>query len=183
MAETDKKPSEEMNSSKARKEQKEKEIEDEISSKLEESAEKWADDLEKKIESEIEEKVPKYAEPVAGAIFMTIFVVLVNLYWDRFEFLTEEFSDLLPIYNAIVLIGIGINILRIFIQSKTFKLFGEVVNAVLMAYFAYLLWTVYPFDVTGIWDTLIKFMIVVPTVLTFFGVFVGVMKFVRGKED
>jgi hypothetical protein len=110
-------------------------------------------------------------DAIVGIVFNLIFYYLLNRYYNVIPFLNEDFEQVLPIYNLGIAISIFIHATRVVFTNKLYKQVGELINTGIFVYIAYLLWTIFPFNLEWfgnreLWNTIIRFLIVVPTVIT-----------------
>ncbi len=126
-------------------------------------------------------KESKILEPIAGAIFSAAFLILFNIFYYDILFITREFDNIRWFYNLSLISGFFFNVLRIFWQSKKFKVLADFVSLIFFVLIAIWLWNVFPFDTSVIgdtqtWDTIFKFLIIVPPILTTFATLVNSSK-------
>ncbi|PKN02851.1 hypothetical protein CVU76_02390 [Candidatus Dojkabacteria bacterium HGW-Dojkabacteria-1] len=123
----------------------------------------------------------RITEAVFGILFNLLFYYLLNRFYTLVPFLNEDFERILPIYNLAIMVSIFIHASRILFESKIYKDIGEIVNTGFFVYIAYLLWTIFPFNLewfnnTALWNILIRFLIVVPAFIAFISAFVSLFK-------
>lgn len=127
------------------------------------------------------QKAADLIENTVGLFFFTAFVILFNIFYDKILFLSDKFDDIRPFYNATLITGIILNFLRYFIKTEGYKLFTDVIENILFIVLAYIFWTVFPFNTSVIgdkttWDGIFRFLIIVPPVVSSFGLLVSVIK-------
>lgn len=169
------------------KSQTEKDFEKKLEDEIEKSAEEWGDKLGKEIEEKVEKAVPRFVEPLAGVIFGFIFLILFNTYYSRLTFLTPDFTELVGFFNFVIIAGIALDFMRIFLNTKGFKLLSDILKTLLSIILSYFLWIIYPFDTSvfsnpELWDKIIKFLIVISPILSLLGVLDGLYKYSKKDE-
>jgi len=107
-------------------------------------------------------------EGIFGIVSSLVFLYIVNIYYKELNFITEDFTRIIPLYNLSLITAIIFYILRIFFRNKTFKTVTELFSNLIFFLLAYNLWTIYPFDTSTIgnpntWDIIFKLLIVLPT--------------------
>jgi len=123
----------------------------------------------------------RITEAIFGIIFNLLFYFVLNRYYSLVPFLTEDFEKVLPIYNMVIMISIFIHASRILFESRIYKDIGEIVNIAFFIYLAYILWTIFPFNLdwfnnASLWNIIIRFLIVFPTFFAFLGALITFIK-------
>ncbi len=131
-------------------------------------------------------RVGDLIENTIGLFFFTGFLILFNLLYYKITFLSDNFDSIKPFYNAVLVIGILLNFLRYFIKTEVYKLFTDVIENIFFIVLAYIFWVVFPFstEVFGnkeTWDKIFRFLIIVPPIISSFGLLVSIIKF-SGKS-
>jgi len=116
----------------------------------------------------------KFFEIFFTLLFSIIFFIIINYYWDRIPFLTDDFSMLIPIYNFSIVLGVVFSISKIFIKNKGYALVTNLVTNIVFLVIAYNLWILFPFDTSVIgnqntWDIIFRGLILLPSI----GVVIG----------
>lgn len=109
-------------------------------------------------------------EHIISAVFFSIFFLMLNIFYERIQFLSDDFDQVLGFYNFVILIGIAFSMIQVFYANKYFDLLVQVVNNVLFVVVAYIFWTLFPFDTSVIgdpdtWDAIFRFLIIAPVFL------------------
>jgi len=118
---------------------------------------------------QLDKRLKNIIEPIAEVFFSSIFLILVNMFWDQLGFLSQDFSEVLPLYNLVIITGIILSFIKIFLWNQHFILFTKVVNNVLFVLIAWQVWIIFPFNLDffnnpSLWETLIKILIVFPPI-------------------
>lgn len=75
--------------------------------------------------------------------------------WQSVPILTDETPQVLPIFNASLVVGVVSNVLNLVFDSEKLKILGELVTSALAAAVILRTWAVFPFDFHGstvTWD-------------------------------
>lgn len=124
---------------------------------------------------------PKQVEIYVGVVFSFLWIFLINKFYSQVSLFTSSFELILPLYNTVLVIGIGLLFARLRFRSRTMKAGVDAINSILFLIVAYQFWVVFPFNpsffgdpATG--DTVIRLLIVVPPVLHTIGSIAAIFK-------
>jgi hypothetical protein len=90
-----------------------------------------------------------FFENFFGLIFSVLFLFLLNRYYTRLPFLTDNFTLVLPIINISILINIAFHAMKLLITNRIFKQLTDLITTVISLFVIYQLYFFFPFSFTG----------------------------------
>jgi hypothetical protein len=120
---------------------------------------------------------------IAVAINAALWVVInVRPGWASFDFLAPSFSEVLPLVNLSLIVGMLVNAGYVVILQPWFKHLGRTIVAVIGVVVSWRLLVVYPFDVSIGWDALIRSILILALLGSSIGALVEFVRLVRGDR-
>jgi len=140
----------------------------------------------KKIEKQFDMSCSSFFEGLFGVFFVSIFALLLNIFYNDISFFNSDFANLMPLINFSFLVSIIFLFTRIFIWSKKYKAFTEIICNSVFFYIAYRVWEIFPFDTSVIgnpstWDEIFRVIIIITVVATAIATLGHVLKLVSSK--
>ncbi|UCG40036.1 MAG: hypothetical protein JSV07_06045 [Acidimicrobiia bacterium] len=140
----------------------------------------------------LDRRPPKQGKraPKGARVFGDFIAILVNLVvlwivrnllaWGWFGWLTEDFSEVVPLIRLQILVTVGTHIVFVIYDPRWMRSWGEVVTGAFGLVAAVALWRVFPFafDAT-LWTNIARFAIAVGIVGTVIGMLVNLVKGTR----
>jgi hypothetical protein len=113
-----------------------------------------------------------------------IYIVQHIMDWGIAPFLTEEFTDLVPLITASLSVAVAVYVIYLFDDRRTVKSVGQIVTNLISLFVTVQIFTVFPFDFSGYafdWSTLVTVLLILGMVGTVFGTLAEVRKLIVGE--
>lgn len=112
------------------------------------------------------------------SIAVNIFIIyLINTYYDKLFFLNSDFTSYLPIINTTICVSIIGSFILVFINTKTFKHFVEIITSCFGIWCLYNLYKIFPFTLNNPdYLNLFKIIILLSIVGYFISIIVNIFK-------
>ncbi len=118
---------------------------------------------------------------LVAAGFQVALLVLINVSpgWDAVPFLTAETPDVLPAVNASIVATLVANVLWVLADPRWLRALGDTVTSCVSLVAAVAVWRVFPFDLEGAWEPVVRVLVGLGVVGTAIGIVAGLVTFVR----
>lgn len=126
---------------------------------------------------------------VAAVLVNAVMLYVVNhlVEWGWPAFLTEDFTDLLPLLNVSIATALAFNVAYLVGAGNRFRAFGEMVSAALGLAVAIRTSQIFPFDFSGYsgfpWVGLTRVIVVLAIIGTAVGASVQMVKLITGAPQ
>lgn len=121
-------------------------------------------------------------EGIFGVIFGIVWLILINVFYDDLEFLTEDFDLVLFAINVSAVVGILLNFLLVILHTDWYRALSKIIQNIFSFGVTLTMLIVSPFDFTGKWDffdTLLPILLVVFLVAIVIGIITDSIKLVK----
>jgi hypothetical protein len=117
----------------------------------------------------------------AGVLANLVLMLLVNVWpgWDVVPFLTEETPDVLGLVNASLLTGIAVGLVQVARTDAWLAPAGSLVTSAVGLAATVRVLTVFPFDLSSGWETVVRVLLVVGVIGAAIGMLVAFVSLVR----
>lgn len=113
-----------------------------------------------------------------------IYIVQHLMDWGIAPFLTEEFTDLVPLITVSLSVAVAVYVIYLFDDRRTVKSVGQIVTNLVSLFVTVQVFIVFPFDFSGYdfdWSTLVRVLLILGMVGTVFGTLAEVRKLIVGE--
>lgn len=121
-----------------------------------------------------------------GALVNVALLVAFNVWpgWDAVPFLTEDFEQVLGLINLSLAVGFLTSVVNLALDSFGAKALGELATNVIGLAVSVRLLQVFPFDFSGgfDWTLIVRILLVIGVVGSFFGAAAAVVRLLRGPR-
>ena len=107
--------------------------------------------------------IENFFENFFGLLFSIVFLILINSYYTKLSFLTDDFSLVLPFINISTLISIVFHALKLLITNSFFKQVTDIITTIVSVFVLYQLYFFFPFSFTG--DNVLRIVMIVLMVI------------------
>lgn len=123
---------------------------------------------------------------VLGAAINGLMLVGANVWpgWDVLPFLTDDFTTVLPLVNASIVVGVVANLVYVVDDRRRVKAFGDLVTTAVGLLVVLRLWQVFPFDFSGStfdWELVARVLLGLGVVGSAIGLVVALVQLVTGR--
>lgn len=93
-------------------------------------------------------------EAIFSMFFAGIWILLVNVWWDDINFITEEFEELVTLITAAGLTTIVLYTILLIFRSKIIHYFVQTTNNLISIFIIYRMIRIFPFEFGGFFEFL-----------------------------
>ena len=122
-----------------------------------------------------------------GALVNVALLVALNVWpgWDAVPFLTADFEQVLGLVNLSLAVGFLTSVVNLALDTFGAKALGDLATNVIGFAVSVRLLQVFPFDFSGgfDWSLIVRILLVIGVVGSFFGAGAAVVRLLRGPRD
>ena len=122
-----------------------------------------------------------------GALVNVALLVALNVWpgWDAVPFLTADFEQVLGLINLSLAVGFLTSVVNLALDTFGAKALGDLATNVIGLAVSVRLLQVFPFDFSGgfDWSLIVRILLVIGVVGSFFGAGAAVVRLLRGPRD